>query len=129
MEIGIKILNDGHCMELTKEIFELIFPKGLFEWFEITDGRSDDQHVYLTLTEKDLPPLSNPPQKIVAKKFHDVTMTDFPLRGKRTLLTVRRRYWKLEGQEAYLKRDLSLCFPGTQLEQAFADFLKAPSGD
>ena len=46
-------------MEMTKEIFELIFPQGLFDWFEITDGRSDDQHVYLALTEKDLPPVSN----------------------------------------------------------------------
>ncbi|MCZ6800365.1 MAG: hypothetical protein O7F12_07760 [Nitrospirae bacterium] len=52
------------------------------------------------MTEKDLPPLSTPHQKIVAKKFHDITITDFPLRGKRTLLTFRRRYWKLEGQTA-----------------------------
>jgi len=129
MEIGIEIITDGHCMEITKEIFELIFPKGLFEWFEITDGKSDDQQVSLTLTEKDLPPLSNQHQKIVARKFHDVTITDFPLRGKRTLLTFRRRYWKLEGQAEYLKRDLPLCCPGTQLEKAFADFLKAGSGD
>ena len=116
-------------MELTKEIFELIFPPGLFDWFEITDGRSDEQQVYLTLTEKDLPPLSIPHQKIVAKKFHAITITDFPLRGKRTLLTFRRRYGKLEGQAAYVTRDLPLCFPGTQLEQGFADFLKAASGD
>lgn len=116
-------------MELTKDLFELIFPQGLFEWFELTDGRSDEEQVYFTLTEKDLPPLSNPDQTIVARKFHDVTMTDFPLRGKRTRLTVRRRYWKLEGQDEYLKRDIPLCFPGTHLEQAFADFLKAASRD
>jgi len=88
------------CKELTKEIFELISPPRLFDWFEFTDGRSDEQQVYLPLTEKDLPPLSTPHQKIVAKKFHDITITDFPLRGKRTLLTFRRRYWKLEGQTA-----------------------------
>ena len=129
MAIGIKIITDGPCMDLTKEMFELIFPQGLFDWFEITNGRSDDQQVYFTLTEKDLPPISNPHQKIVGKKFHDITITDFPLRGKRTLLTFRRRYWKLEGQAAYLKRDLPLCCPGTQLEKAFADFLKAPSRD
>lgn len=117
------------CMEMTKEIFELIFPQGPFEWFEITDGQSDDRHVYLTLTEKDLPPFSNTHHKIVARKFHDITITDFPLRGKRTFLTFRRRYWKLEGQAESLKRDIPLCFPGTQLEKAFAAFLKAASGD
>jgi len=129
MAIGINIITDGPCMELTKEMFELIFPQGLFDWFELTDGRSDEQQVYFTLTEKDLPPISNPDLKIVARKFHDVTITDFPLRGKRTRLTFRRRYWKLEGQAEYLKRDIPLCFPGTQLEQAFAAFLKAPSRD
>ena len=116
-------------MELTKDMFELIFPQGLFEWFELTDGRSDEQQAYFTLTEKDLPPLSTPHQTIVARKFHDVTLTDFPLRGKRTRLTVRRRYWKLAGQDEYLKRDIPLCCPGTYLEQAFADFLKASSRD
>jgi len=118
-------------MEMTKEIFELIFLHGLFDGFEITDGRSDAQHVSRTLTEKDLPPLSNAqsPQKIVARKFHDRTMTDFPLRGQRTLLTFRRRDGKLDGQDEYLKRDIPLCFPGTQLEQAVAEFFKAASGD
>ncbi len=116
-------------MELTKEMFELIFPQGLFDWFELTDSRSDEQQVCFTLTEKDLPPLTTPPQTIVARKFHDVTITDFPLRGKRTLLTFRRRYWKLEGQAEYLKREIQLCCPGTQLEKAFADFLKGASGD
>jgi hypothetical protein len=116
-------------MDIAKEIFELIFPKGLYDWFEITDGSSDDQYVSLTFTEKDLPPLSTHHYHIVAKKFHDVTMTDCPLRGTRPLLTFRRRYWKPEGQAEYLKRNLPLCWPGTRLEKAFADYLKAASGD
>ncbi len=113
-----------------KKIFELIFPKGTFEWFEITDGRSDEKNTCITLAEKDIPPLTeeNKDQKIIAKKWHDITVTDFPLRGKRTLLTFRRRYWKLEGQKEYLKRDIKLMFPGTQLEQEFAAFLKGDRG-
>jgi len=129
MRVGIKMTTHGPCRELTKEMFELIFPQGLFHWFKLTAGRSDEQQVYFTLTEKDIPPLSNPHQTVVARKFHEVTMTDFPLRGKRIRLTVRRRDGKLEGQAEYLKRDRSLCCPGTQLEKAFADFLQAPSRD
>lgn len=118
-------------MEIKQEIFELIFPKGTFEWFEITDGKTDAQNTYLTLTEKDIPPLTkeNENKKIIAKKLHDITITDFPLRGKRTLLTFRRRYWKLEGQKEYLKRDIKLAFEGTQLEQEFAGFLKGDHGE
>ena len=36
-------------MEIKKEILELIFPKGTFEWFEITDGRSDEKNTCITL--------------------------------------------------------------------------------
>jgi len=67
-------------------------------------------------------------KKIIAKKFHEITITDFPLRGRRTLITFRRRYWKVEGEEKYLKRDIKLAFPGTQLEEEFGNFLKEDSG-
>jgi hypothetical protein len=116
-------------MQLNKEIFELIFPQDIFEWFELTSGKSDETTARIIFTEKDIPPLSpeDEDKKIIARKFHDITISDFPLRGKRTLLTFRRRYWKIEGQKEYLKRDIQLAFPGTQLEKKFALFLKAYS--
>ena len=116
-------------MQLSKELFELIFPKDIFEWFELTNGKSDETTVRITFTEKDIPPLTTDNQdvKIIARKFHDITINDFPLRGKKVLLTFRRRYWKIEGQKEYLKRDIQLTFPGTQLEKKFAVFLKAGS--
>jgi len=43
-------------------------------------------------------------------------------------LTFRRRYWKIERQKEYLKRDIQLSFLGTQLEKEFADFLKEDGG-
>lgn len=113
-------------MQITKEIFDLIFPCGVSDWFELKAGRSDENNVYITLEEKDIPPLSetDKDKKILARKFHDITITDFPIRGRRTLLTFRRRYWKIEGREEYLKRDIQLAFPGTQLATEFANFLK-----
>jgi len=117
-------------MIIDQQIFELIFPKGVFEWFEITEGKGDDKNSYITLVEKDIPPLTNKNKnkKIIARKFHNITITDFPLRGKRTLLTFRRRYWKVEGQKEYLKRNIKIAFLGTQLEKEFADFLKEDGG-
>jgi hypothetical protein len=113
-------------MQISKAVFELIFPKDIFEWFELTDGESDETTTRITFVEKDIPPLTPDHQnkKIIARKFHDITVSDFPLRGKRVLLTFRRRYWKIEGQKEYLKRDIQLTFPGTQLEKKFAIFLK-----
>ena len=114
-------------MEIQQKVLELIFPKGVFEWFDLADGTVNGEDVSITLEEKDNPPIKEN-QKVIARKFHNITITDFPLRGKRTLLTFRRRYWKIEGQKEYLKRDISLSFPGTQLEREFAAFLKEERG-
>ena len=116
-------------MEIQQKVLEIIFPKGAFEWFDLTDGTVEGEDIRITLEEKDNPPLSEEDKdKIIARKFHDITITDFPIRGKRTLLTFRRRYWKIEGQKEYLKRDIQLSFLGTQLEKEFANFLKEDGG-
>jgi len=114
-------------MEIQQKILELFFPKGIFDWFVLIDGTIDSEDIRITMEEKDDPPITGD-QKVIARKFHDITITDFPIRGRRTLLTFRRRYWKIEGQQKYLKRDIVLSFPGTQLEKEFADFLKEDGG-
>jgi len=115
-------------MEIQQKVLEIFFPKGVFEWFDLVDGTIiDDDNIKITLQEKDISPVDEI-QKIIARKFHDITITDFPIRGRRTLLTFRRRYWKIERQKEYLKRDIQLSFLGTQLEKEFADFLKEDGG-
>jgi hypothetical protein len=114
-------------MEIQQKVLELIFPKGVFEWFDLADAIVDGEDLKIILEEKDNPPIGLN-QKVIARKFHDITITDFPIRGRRSLLTFRRRYWKIEGQKEYLKRDIPLTFPGTQLEKEFADFLKEDGG-
>jgi hypothetical protein len=114
---------------LEQQALGLILPKGVFEWFDIIGSQSDDKNITIILEEKNIPPLTetHKDQLAVPKGFTKITITDFPIRGKKTLLTFKRRYWKIEGQETYLKNDIKLSFPGTLLEQKFADFLKAGS--
>lgn len=111
-------------------ILKLIFPEGVFEWFDVTSGKMDEDNFYVTLEEKNKPPLSEDfkNRKIIPKGFKEITITDFPIRGRRTLITFKRRYWQIEGEKEYLKRDIKLCFPGTQLESEFANFLKEDGG-
>jgi len=123
-------------MEINKEVYELIFPQDTFDWFDITAGQriideKGENITHIILTEKDIPPLNeaNKDIKIIKRKFNDITITDFPLRGRKTLLTFRRRSWKLEGVEKLLKRDIKLAFPGTRLEQEFGSFLKDSGRD
>jgi len=117
-------------MKTEKSILELFLPENVLEWFDVIDGSKDDENVYLALQEKDIPPVSESDRdkKIIPKGFKEITITDFPLRGRRTLMTFKRRYWQVEGQKEYLKRDIKLCFTGTQLETEFANFLKEDGG-
>lgn len=112
-------------MTTEQSILQLIFPASIFEWFDVVSGQKDDKTVSITFEEKNLPPISDPTQKVHSKGFTDITITDFPIRGRKTLLTFRRRYWQVEGQKELLKRDLHIRFPGTLLEEEFANFLKA----
>jgi hypothetical protein len=113
-----------------KAILQLVFPENTFEYFDIVDGKRDDklplreQTVSFVFEEKNIPPVTDPDKKILSKGFTDITISDFPIRGKKVLLTFRRRYWKVEGEKEYLKRDIQFAFPGTQLEKKFAVFLK-----
>lgn len=109
---------------------EVFLPERTLDYFDITQWSKDESDVCITLEEKDDPPVSNGhrDKKIISKGFHDITITDFPIRGHRALLTFRRRYWQVEGQKELLKRDIPLAFPGTQLEKEFAVFLKEAGG-
>ena len=113
-----------------KVILGLILPEGIFEWFDIAGGDRDESDLKIILEEKNIPPIPEDlkDKKIISKGFTDITITDFPIRGRRTLLTFRRRYWQVEGEQKLLKRDIKLNFPGTQLEQEFAVFLKEDGG-
>lgn len=115
---------------LEKQTLAIFFPKGVFEWFDIVESQASGENVKITLQEKNIPPIpaEAKAKKVEAKGFTDITITDFPIRGKRTLITFRRRYWQVEGQKEYLKRDIRFAFPGTQLEQEFAVFLKEDGG-
>lgn len=110
-------------------ILGLFLPRGVLDWFDVVSGWSDSQTVNIVLEEKNIPPVTDEAvdKKITSNGFEDITITDFPIRGMRTLLTFRRRYWRVEGQQKLLKRNIQLSFPGTQLEMEFANFLKDKS--
>ena len=108
-------------------VLGLFLPHGVLEWFDVVDGSMDGDNLRIVLEEKNNPPFTKPGTPVISKGFKDITITDFPIRGRRALLTFRRRYWQLAGHTELLKRDIPLTFPGTQLETEFAHFLKATS--
>lgn len=106
----------------------LLLPDKTLEHFDVTEAELVDGEVRLTLIEHDTPPTCEKG----TPRFHsynDLIVSDFPIRGKPSVLTFRRRYWRVEGEKELLVNDIPLVFPGTKLETAFAAFLKAAGGD
>jgi hypothetical protein len=63
-------------------------------------------------------------KKIINTTLESITIDDFPIRGRKGELVIKRRLWKFEGVDRMLKRDIKLTAKGTKLEKEFADFLK-----
>jgi len=107
-------------------VMEFFLPMDSLTWFDIVDGVGDKKTIHITLEEKNNPPV--PPEyknhKIKSKGFRDITISDYPIRGRTALLTFRRRSWEVENSNVRLKREIKLVAPGTLLEKEFADFLK-----
>jgi len=108
------------------QALEWILPDNTLEYFDITKGTKSNLEIRLILTEKNKPPLTEQHQgkHVECAGMSDISIEDFPIRGRKVILTFQRRYWKVEGEEQLLKRDIPISAAGTKLEQEFADFLK-----
>ena len=109
------------------ELLWAILPEGLADHFKIKSFRKKKDVFEIVLEE--INTLKELPEKYRGKRvintvLKELTVDDFPIRGRKTEIVVRRRYWKFEGEETLYKKPISLCAEGTQLEKEFADFLK-----
>ncbi len=105
-----------------------MLPEGLEEFFEVKAFEKDSDKFRIILVEKNIVPadLSEAYQgkKIINTVLDDIIIDDFPIRGRKGEILLKRRSWKFEGVDKMLKREIKLCFTGTKLEKEFADFLK-----
>lgn len=116
--------------DVAEDVFSLFLPEGVLQWFNVIEGTKTNDSLHVVLEEKNLPPITEETRgkHVESKGFTEITIDDFPVRGRKTTLTFRRRYWKVEGREQLLKRDIQLVWEGTHLEREFAAFLKERSG-
>ena len=116
-------------MELTQENCELIAPKGVFEWFDLIEGTCEGDTTAITFEEKDLPPFPVDPkhQKILARKFSHLTVTDFSLRDRPTRLTFRAGTGNSRVSRSISTEisSLSVQDPSLNTSSPFSDLLKA----
>jgi hypothetical protein len=112
-----------------KNLLDLILPQVILEYFLLTDFTSSTSEISLYLEEKNMIPEEYGSDKLISKGFFDeITVQDFPLRGKAVYLHIRRRRWLNQTTGAVVFRDWNMVAQGTRMTTEFASFLKAISG-
>ena len=77
--------------------YRLLLPEGTLEYFALVDVKESVNEVVIYLEEKNIVPEKYTDQDTESKGFYDpVIVQDFPLRGKKVFLNIRRRRWLLK---------------------------------
>lgn len=107
------------------EILRLLLPEFLIEYFDITAISTIDDVLHISFEEKNIIPDEFKERNLNSKGFHpEITVEDFPLRGKAVKLHIKRRRWLDRDNHETLQRDWNLIAKGTRMTQDFAEFLK-----
>jgi hypothetical protein len=107
------------------DFIKLILPVFLVENFELTSSQQKEDHLHLYFEEKNSIPSEFSSRQLISKGFfNEITVQDFPLRGKFVFLHIRRRRWtdKISGEIVH--RQWNEVAEGTRMTQEFASFLK-----
>ncbi len=111
-------------MENYLDFIKLVLPSFLVDYFDLVKSEKKQEVLHLYFEERNTPPESSS-NTLLSKGFHkEVIIQDFPLRGNRVYLHVKRRRWTDKSSGAILQRDWNLVAQGTRMTQEFAAFLK-----
>jgi hypothetical protein len=110
-------------------LLKLILPAPIAEYFELTSHRQEKEEkgdtLHLYLQEINLIPIEYSSDKLISKGFFDeVTIQDFPIRGQKVLLHIKRRRWLNETTGKVVFRNWDVIAQGTRITKEFAAFLK-----
>ncbi len=111
--------------DLNIDLAKYFLPEGILGYFEIVGDSIQNDQVHFYLEEKNILPQEHQSKIAQSKGFSpEITVEDFPLRGKPVLLHIKRRRWTLVETGKIVKRDWNMVAKGTRITNEFASFLK-----
>lgn len=120
---------------MEKELAQYVLPEGLLAHFDIIevlllcDVKSRKEFFEIVLEEQNKILADVDTGQYESKGFTEVTLQDFPLRGKATYLCIRRRRWRhKQNSKDVIRNDFSFVAEGAGFTQELSDFLKDTSG-
>ena len=112
-------------MDLSLDLLKLLLPELLVSHFNLIDHQIKEGDLHLFFEEKKDTPKEEARHVLIAHGFHkEISIQDFPLRGKNVFLHIKRRRWLDKASKQIIQRDLDLVSQGTRMTVEFAAFLK-----
>ncbi|UFH36934.1 ISAon1 family transposase N-terminal region protein [Flavobacterium acetivorans] len=102
-----------------------MLPELIVEYFDLINTKIEQEKTHLFFEEKNIPPKEHNNKQLVSKGFlNEVTIQDFPLRGKFIYLHIKRRRWTDKQSQEIIQHNWNIVAQGTRMTQEFATFLK-----
>lgn len=112
-----------------RQLAELFLPAGILDYFELRDIIKDSKGINIFLEEKNIIPAEYKDEVLHSKGFlPEIQVQDFPIRGQKVALCIKRRRWELLSTGQIITRDWSLVREGTRMTTEFGLFLKGIFG-
>ncbi len=106
-------------------IVKLLLPEVLVSYFDIVSHSSAVEELHFHFEERNELPSEYKKGQATSKGFYnEITIQDFPIRGKHVYLHVKRRRWQDNSTGSMVTRDWDLVAKGTRMTKEFATFLK-----
>ena len=112
-----------------KTLVSFLLPEGLLDYFDITETETGKEGLGIYLEEKNVAPQGYKAEELESKGFHEqIKVEDFPIRGKKAYLYIKRRRWAVKADGRIISRDWKIVQSGTRMTIEFASFLKGVFG-
>jgi hypothetical protein len=110
-------------------LVSLLLPPGILEFFELRNVSQLPTGLNIYLEEKNIIPIEYQGQKLESKGFlPEITIQDFPIRGQKVSLYIKRRRWEVLESGAIISRNWEIVRKGTRMTTEFGTFLKGILG-
>ena len=113
------------------DIISYFLPQGLLDHFSIISVfelcfvKEKEHYFEISLEENNKILKAVDPSLYESKGLTEITLQDFPIRGKAVFLKIRRRRWRLkENPNIIIRNDFSFVAEGSGFTQELSDFLK-----
>ena len=107
------------------DLLKFVLPELLVTHFDLMNNTTKDKVLHLYFEEKVDIPKEFSSRIIISHGFHkEISIQDFPLRGKTVYLHIKRRRWLEKSSKQVVQRDWNLVAQGTRMTVEFAAFLK-----